>query len=152
MTLPHLLAQVKELEKLRISYERATPRQRFKVALDRINNPDHYPNDLVTRVSAVEALARSLLAHSLESNRDDIQARHRSLGKLDAPNLIARYAKVLGTTPAELFGIEDWELFRIAVAARNLLAHECTYLDAQSYLPLANAATEVLFALRKTFK
>ncbi|MFZ2651708.1 MAG: hypothetical protein WA210_16545, partial [Burkholderiaceae bacterium] len=63
--------------------------------------------------------------------------------------LVEAYVKLHGSTPKELFGEELWELFRLAVSARNLLVHECTYLDAQKYLPMAHSCTEVLFGLAK---
>lgn len=149
MAPPHVLAQAAELQKLRVDYEGATPRQRLSVAMQRINNPDSYPNDLVTRVSAVEAFARSLLANFGISNREELLAKHRRLAKREAHNLVEAYVKLHKTTPAVVFGEELWETFRVAVAARNLLVHECTYLDAQKYLPMAHACSEVLFALAK---
>ena len=152
MTPPHVLAQVSELKKLRELYAGATPRQRLSVALQRINNPAAYPNELVTRVSAVEAFARSLLANLNSSNKQEILAKHRRFAKLDATNLIEKYTKLCATNPKELFGEEIWEIFRVAVSARNLLVHECTYLDAQKYLPMEHSSTEVLFGLAKHSK
>lgn len=149
MAPPQVLAQAAELQKLRLAYEGATPRQRFTVALQRINNPAAYPNDLVTRVSAVEAFARSLLANSGASNREEVLAKHRKLAKREATSLVEAYAKLHRTSPKSVFGEELWETFRLAVAARNLLVHECTYLDAQKYLPMAHSCTEVLFGLAK---
>ena len=130
-------------------YEGATPRQRWSVALQRINNPSADPNELVTRVSAVEAFARSLLANSGTSSRDDVLIKHRRLSKRDAPSLVEAYVKLHATTPKDAFGEEIWETFRVAVSARNLLVHECTYLDAQKYMPMSHSCTEVLFGLKK---
>lgn len=146
---PHVHAQIAELEKLRMLYEGATPRQRFKVALDRINNPAADANDLVTRVSAVEAFARSLIANFGARDKAEVLAKYRRLSKREATDLVTAYAKLRDTTPKELFGEELWEFFRVAVSARNLLVHECTYLDAQKYLPMAHSCTEVLFGLAK---
>ena len=146
---PHVLAQAAELEELRRLYEGATPRQRFSVALDRINNPTDYPNELVTRVSAVEAFARSLVANFGARNRSEVLTKHRKISRQETTGLVQAYTKLHATTPRELFGEELWETFRLAVSARNLVVHECTYLDAQKYLPMAHSCTEILFGLDK---
>ncbi len=146
---PQVLAQVAELQKLRVAYEGATPRQRLSVAVQRINNPSAYPNELVTLVSAVEAFARSLLANHGSPRKEEVLAKHRKLAKREATSLVEAYVKLHGTTPKSVFGEELWEIFRVAVAARNLLVHECTYLDAQKYLPMAHSCTELLFGLAK---
>jgi hypothetical protein len=149
MPLPHVLAQIAELENLRRLYEGATPRQRFSVALNRINDPAAYPNDLVTRVSAVEAFARSLLANHGARSKAEVHAKHRKFAKREATGLVEEYVRLHAATPKSLFGEELWEFFRLAVNARNLLVHECTFLDAQKYLPMAHSCTEVLFGLAK---
>jgi hypothetical protein len=147
MLSPQLLAVSEELLKLRRAYEGATPRQRFAVALDRINNPADYPNVLVTRVSAVEAFARSLLANHGAGSRADVLAEHQRHSRKEATGLVEAYVKLHATTPKQVFGEELWEIFRLAVSARNLLVHECTYMDPQMYLPMEHACTEVLFRL-----
>jgi hypothetical protein len=96
---PQVLAQANELQKLRLAYEGATPRQRLSVALQRINNPDAYPNELVTRVSAVEAYARSLISNFGATNRDEVLAMHRKLSKREATSLVEAYTKLHKTHP-----------------------------------------------------
>ena len=152
MPSPQALAVANELLKLRRLYEGATPRQRFAVALARINNPAHYPNALVTHVSAVEAFARSLLANHGASSQAEVLAKHKRLSRQEATTLVEAYAKLHATTPKQVFGEDIWEIFRVAVSARNLLVHECTYLDAQKYLPMEHACTEVLFGLASLSK
>ncbi len=149
MPLSQVLVQTAELENLRRLYEGATPRQRLAVALDRINFPASYPNDLVTRVSAVEAFARSLIANFGAQSRAEVLATHRRFQRREATGLVEAYAKLHATTAKGIFGEELWQTFRLAVSARNLLVHECTYLDAEKYLPMAHSCTEVLFALAK---
>lgn len=149
VTSSHVLALASEIEALRELYTVATPSQRWSVVLQRINNPASYPNELVTRVSAIEAFARSLVANFNSPNKEAILAKHRKLAKRDATSLVDAYTKLRATSPKELFGEELWEVFRVAVSARNLLVHECTYLDVQKYLPMENACTEVLFGLVK---
>jgi hypothetical protein len=146
---PQVLAQAAELQALRVSYAGATPSQRLKVAIQRINNPTAYANELVTRVSAVEAFARSLLANVDTTDREQVQAKHKKLESREATSLVEAYSKLHGVKPKDVFGEELWETFRVAVSARNLLVHECTYLDAQKYLPMAHSCTEVLFGLAK---
>ena len=146
---PEVLALISELQRLREAFAGATPRQRFLVGLDRVNNPDAYPNDLVTRVSAIEAFARSLVANSHVGSRTEVIVKHRRLEKREAHHLVAAYLKLHCLEPRNHFGEQVWETFRAAVGARNLLVHECTYLDAQKYLPMADACTEVLFALAR---
>lgn len=55
---------LKELELIRSAYVCSSPRQRLYVVFQRLDNPAHDPNLLVTHVSAVEALARSLAMHA----------------------------------------------------------------------------------------
>ena len=143
---PHLVA---ELESLRDQYICATPRQRFGVALQRINDPPAIPNQLVTNVSAVEAFARSLVAHLESHTREELRSAHQRIKKREAHNLVADYLKSKQLKPDEHFGEELWAGFRLAVGYRNLLVHECTYIAPSSYLPLVHCCREVFMALSK---
>ena len=62
--------------------------QRRSVALKRINDPAAYPNDLVTRVSAVEAYARSLLSHLGAKSVKDVHENYKKHSKSEAPVLV----------------------------------------------------------------
>ena len=143
MTFPYIIAIADELKELRKAYEGAHPKQRRSVALKRINDPSAYPNDLVTRVSAIEAYARSLLANAGAKNNEEVLKRYKRYARNEATSLVEGYLKCHAIKPRDYFGPEIWELFRVAVDARNILVHECTYLDASKYLPLAHACTEV---------
>jgi hypothetical protein len=82
-------------------------------------------------------------------SKAEVLTKHRRFSKKEATGLVEAYARLHATTPKELFGEELWEFFRLAVSARNLLVHECTFLDAQKYLPMAHSCTEILFGLAK---
>ena len=149
MPLPQTLALVEEIAELRRLYEIGTPRQRLSIALKRINSPEANASDLVTRVSAVEAFARCILAHTSTSTHEQVHLKYRKYAKREATSLVEGYLKLHAKTPQSTFGDEIWELFRLAVSTRNLIVHECTFLDAQKYLPMAHACTEVLLELSK---
>lgn len=116
----------------------------MSVIRQRIDNPTTYANELVTSVSGVEAYARCLLAHSEAKSKAELAERYRKLAKSEATVLVGKFLKIRGLTPVNEFGEEMWETFRAAERARNLLVHECTYLDAIKFLPLSHACTEVL--------
>lgn len=110
-------------------YVNSTPSQRLHVALQRINFTDHAPNLLVTRVSAVEALARSLLVHHLAVSRSDPLSFYELFRHTGPTSLVEAYLQVkAASTPGAVLGETTWEMFGQAVYYRNLLVHECTYL------------------------
>lgn len=147
MALPQITALNEDLLNLRRIYEAATPKQRFSIVLQRINNPATYANELVTRVSGVEAYARCLLAHSQAKNKSELSEQYKKHAKSEATVLVTKFLKSRRVVPSTEFGEELWELFRAAEKARNLLVHECTYLDAAKFLPMSHACTEVLMRL-----
>lgn len=130
---------------LRDIYVQSTPRQRLGVALQRISNADHDPNLLVTRVSAVEALARSLLVHHLASVQSDSLSFYDLFRQSGPTALVEAYFQVkCASTPEMVLGIGVWELFGHAVHYRNLLVHECTYLGQDKTPALLDACRVVL--------
>ena len=133
---------------LREIYVNSTPRQRLHVALQRIGNADHDPNLLVTRVSAVEAFARSLLVHHLASADADALSFYGLFRHSGAPSLVEAYFQAkCASTPEALLGTDTWELFGHAVHYRNLLVHECTYLGQDKTPALIDACRIVLHKL-----
>jgi hypothetical protein len=121
---------------------------RLNVALQRIGNSEHEPNLLVTRVSAVEALARSLLVHHHAKGDTElmhIYERYRSKGP---QALVEEYFRAkCASSPADVLGNDTWELFDHAVYYRNLLVHECTYLGQDKTPVLIEACRSVLLKL-----
>lgn len=141
---------VAELQSLRDSYVGATPRQRLGVIRQRVRNPGAGPNLLVTHVSAVEALARTLAMHIHARTKADLAALYPRYKDRNAKTLVAEYVKARGAgKPSTVFGEETWRLFTYAVEYRNLLAHECTYLERYKYDPLLHACETVLEGLRQ---
>lgn len=134
-----------ELEELRSIYVRSTPRQRLRIISQRIANPAHGPNILVTYVSAVEALARSLAMHVGASSKDQVQQRYSKCRNREVKSLIVQYLHSKGQlSPSDFFGAESWRKFGYAVRYRNLLVHECTYLGQDRYPHLIDACQVVL--------
>jgi len=141
---------VGELQALRNTYVGATPKQRLNIIRQRVHNPQAGPNQLVTHVSAVEALARTLAMHLHAKTKADLAVLYPRYRYRNAKTLVAEYVRAQGAgEPASVFGADTWQLFVYAVEYRNLLAHECTYLARYKYDPLIQASTEVLEKLRQ---
>ena len=137
---------ISELEQLRSLYVASTPRQRAHVSKQRLANAHANPNRIVTHVSAVEALARSLAMHSHAKSKAELKAIYPRFRTWEAHNLVAEcFMRRLGKKPAEVLGRETWSTFRLAVNYRNLLVHECTYLNNEKFEPLFEACA-VVFA------
>ena len=133
---------------LREIYVKSSPKQRLGVALKRIANADHEPNLLVTRVSSVEALARSLLVHHLANSNSDALSFYGVFRHSGPTSLVEAYLQaVCAKTPQELIGTEVWESFGHAVHYRNLLVHECTYLGQDKTPELLSACRLVLLKI-----
>ena len=133
---------------LRKIYVQSSPRQRLNVAVQRIGNTDHDPNLLVTRVSAVEAVARSLLVHHLASSETGALGFYDIFRNTGPVALVEAYVLAkTGTSASSHVGLEQWELFGQAVNYRNLLVHECTYLGQDKTPALIGACKDVLGCL-----
>lgn len=145
-------AHLAELRKL---YVEATPRQRYGMGRNRIKNPEHGPNVLVACVSAVEGLARSLAMHQDALSRvkapevkAELAAIYPQYKRKGAEELIEQYLKGVGLPgPSQYFGEATWERLHYAIAYRNVLAHECTYLGQDRSPALIEACQEVLHKL-----
>lgn len=133
------------LSELRRIYIESNPDQRLHVARQRLSNPDHGPNLLITHVSAVEGLARSVAMH--------LQARTKEALREVYPQYRLRSPEVLvgeiieakaNMSPERYFGEDVWQMFLNAVKYRNLLVHECTYLGQDTTPMLISACTTVL--------
>ncbi len=141
---------VAELQALRNTYVGSTPRQRLNIIQQRVHHPQAGPNQLVTHVSAVEALARTLAMHLYAKTKVDLVALYPHYRNRNAKTLVGEYVRAKGVgEPASVFGAETWRLFVYAVEYRNLLAHECTYLARYKYDPLIQASADVLEKLRQ---
>lgn len=141
-----------ELTRLRESYVQATPRQRLGVIRQRMENPHANPNVLVATFSGAEAIARSLVMHAKASSKAELSGSYARFRDRPASSLIQEYLKSKGTTPAELFGGEVWATFKLAESYRNLLVHECTFIENIKFDPLVAACNAVLNGIIKLAK
>ena len=140
----------KELAEIREIYINSTPQQRLRFIHMRLNDPNSGPNRLVTVVSAVEALARTLAMHACFSSKSDMTANYPKYRNRKPDDLICEYLLSKGITDPKTFFKEDnWLLFDYAVKSRNLLTHECTLLGQDKYPYLIQVCEEILEALAK---
>jgi hypothetical protein len=135
---------------VRDSYVGASLRQRLHIVRLRLEDNHFGPNRLVTTVSAVEALARSIAINCKAKSKADKQVIY-SRYKYEKPeDLIIKCLKNYNiSNPKEFFDQDNWELFGYAVEFRNLLVHECTYLGLDKFPSLIAACEEILESLVK---
>jgi hypothetical protein len=139
------LDYLSELLKLREDYVSGAPWQRLAVIRLRLKDQHIGPNRLVTSVSAVEALARSLVIHHLAKSREDLKRLYPRYRDRSPKTLVKEYISLRGKSdPESVFGDEQWRLFGFACEYRNLLAHECTYLGQDKFPALILACETVL--------
>jgi hypothetical protein len=141
MSEPDYLA---ELESIRSAYISSMPKQRLNVISQRLQNPTHGPNLLVTHVSALEALARSLAMNAKASTKAKLVSIYPKYRDREAKSLVIEYLASQGhPKPSEFFGPDIWRKFGYAVSYRNMLVHECTYLGQDKYPYLIEACQVV---------
>jgi hypothetical protein len=141
----HMTDYRTHLSGLRKAYIEATPKQRLRVASQRISNPDHGPNLLVAYVSALEGFARCIAMHQEAHSKGDLSAIYPEYKHIGAEGLVERYLqKKIKKDAQSYFGQDVWEKIGFAIAYRNLLAHECTYLGQDTYPDLIQACEHVL--------
>ncbi len=139
-----------DLAIIRSKYISATPRQRLSIIRQRLEDHHFGPNRLVTAVSAVEGLARSLAMHAAARSKSEFAILYPKYSHRKPEGLIREYLQFKGITDPDIYFAEDtWRLFGYAVKYRNLLAHECTYLGLEKFPSLIKACEEVLSALVK---
>lgn len=139
-----------ELASIRATYVESRPAQRLHILSQRLANPEHGPNLLVTHVSAVEAFARSLAMHRKAKTKTELRALYPTYRNRKVDDLLSEYlADLEQGSPDEVFGETVWQLFGHAVTARNLLVHECTYLGQDKYLQLMDACDSIINTLCK---
>jgi hypothetical protein len=146
---PELDFLIAELRALREQYICASPSQRLRVATQRVINPGAIPNLLVTNVSAVEALARSLVMHQHASSRQELVKVYGRFKSREAHTLVSDYLRSQDKEPKAYFGDTTWAAFRLAVNYRNLLVHECTYIAVPKFNPLVRACRDVIDGLKR---
>lgn len=141
---------VAQLLSIRENYVSATPRQRLSVIRQRLEDHHFGPNRLVTAVSAVEALARSLAMNHKAKSKQERKKLYSKYKDRSPKSLVAEYLTAHGIEDLHaFFGEDTWRLFGYAVDYRNLLAHECTYLGLDKFPSLIEACSDVLNSLAK---
>jgi hypothetical protein len=95
----------KRVTELREAYVNASPLQRYKVALYRLNNQNCGPNLLIQHVSAVEGFARSValdISVRAGESRERAYDRLRKIGPV--PLIREHIAGKINKDPEDLFG------------------------------------------------
>jgi hypothetical protein len=139
-----------ELDEIRNAYVTAKPSSRLGIIRQRLARAEAEigPTRLITTVSAVEALARSLIVHAPGRPPATAHFRYQQVRDKQALDLVEEALRLHGgKLPADEIGTENWELFGLAVQARNLVVHECTYLGQEKSPRMIDAAERVLEAM-----
>lgn len=139
-----------ELEQLRKTYAVSKPSARLFTIRQRLARADDEigPARLITTVSAVEALARSLVVHAPGRPPATAHFRYQQVRNKQPLDLVEEALRLHGgKLPAEQVGAQAWALFELAIQARNLAVHECTYLGQDKYPAMSDAAERVLEAM-----
>ncbi|MBN8746370.1 Uncharacterised protein [Xylophilus ampelinus] len=140
-----------ELRSLRKVYVDSTPWQRYGIIKRRLAHEEIGPVRMCTMVSAVEALARSIvLQHEVDqgADRDTV---YRRIWRDGPQKLTERALAIHGRTIESAgFAGDAWALFLLANEFRNLVMHECTYLGQDKFPSLIAGAENVLAVLVRT--
>lgn len=135
----------KELRRL---YVKATLRQRYRVAINRIDSPHIGPSLLVNVVSALEGFARAVALRSLVQRGMPIKQAYNCLRNIGPIVLIREHiCRAYNVAPKTAFGDDAWAQLPDAVAFRNLLVHEATYLHGGTCNRLIAASRHILDTL-----
>lgn len=116
----------------RDGYINATVKQRYKVIEGKLNNPLLKSSELVSIVSGIEGLSRSMLLEKLtnESGKSRIAEYTKTVRNMGPAELIREY--IMPDSCEDVFGEFEWKIFNSAISYRNLIVHEATTLR-QSY-------------------
>jgi hypothetical protein len=138
-----LLAHPDELQR---AYATAAPAARLRVIKQRLASAHGEMGSarLVTVVSAVEALARSLVVHAAGRPPSTAEMRHRQFRNSGPVELVQEVLRLRGAgSGLQHFERDEWELFEAATLYRDLIVHECTFIG-QDRLPHLIAASEAV--------
>lgn len=128
----------------------ARPASRLNTVRQRLARAQNEPapTRLVTTLSAVEALARSLVVHAPNRPTSTAPIRYQQVRAAAPAELVQEVFRLYGAqSPDEHFGASAWGKFELADQCRHLLVHECTYLPPERYTDLIAAAEVVLEGL-----
>ena len=133
-------------DELQRAYATATPAARLRAIKQRLAGAhgEMGSTRLVTIVSAVEALARSLVVHAAGRPASTAEMRHKQFRQTGPVELVEEVLRLRGTRPPmQYFDGETWELFEVAARYRDLIVHECTSIGPDRH-PHLIAATEAV--------
>jgi hypothetical protein len=137
------------LKKLRTTYGRVTPLQRIKMAEERIDVADCDPNLLVHYIVAVESLARTLAVYMSAGSKKDIPSGYKRFKAVGIVDLIEKtICPKLKKDPESIFGEINWKNLKYANQYRNLLIHECIFIDKAVSSVMINTAKEAFEVLK----
>ena len=137
-------------DELQRGYATATPTARLRAIKQRLGATlaETGSTRVVTVVSAVEALARSLVVHAPGRPASSAEMRHKQFRHTGPVQLVGEVLRLHGAAPPQQhFDAETWELFEAAASYRDLVVHECTQLGADRHPYLIAAAHAVLQGL-----
>jgi hypothetical protein len=138
-----------ECRAIRTVYVLHTPRARLNIIRERIEyaRREIGASRLITTVSAVEALARSIVVNGNSRATAASYDLYKRAGPVElVPMALALFAR---GTPAQNVGEDVWQDFATAVDPRNLIVHECTQFGQDKWDRLIGAAETVLDLLTK---
>ena len=136
-----------EQKELRKTYISAKPQIRLNVILKRIKESEIGPMRLLTLMSSIEALSRSLLIHAEVEVGNNIEQVYEKF-RLEKPEkMVEKYFRKFKLNCNTFYKEDTWLLFKNAIDFRNLIIHECTYLGKDKYQSLIMACEEVLSSL-----
>jgi hypothetical protein len=142
-----------ELANLRKIYTEGAPQARLNTILKRLQDceRDSGAAFLATLVSAVEALARSLLVWAAKPTTVSEFLRAYEIHQRSPAVVLVEAVLRLHNIPDPSTHLPDdtWLLFKHSVDFRNVIVHECTYLGQDKYPSLIEATREVLAELVK---
>jgi hypothetical protein len=128
---------------LRKIYVNAPAQSRLNIILKRLAESEIGPVKLITIVSGIEALARSLLTNhdAFQGNIDEKYTKYRYK---KPEELVEEFLALKGyINYSDYFKNDTWSLFKSAVNFRNLITHECTYLGQDKY-PILITSCEII--------
>jgi hypothetical protein len=137
-------------DELQRAYAMATPAARLRVIKQRLASAhgEMGSTRLVTMVSAVEALARSLVVHAAGRPASSAEMRHKQFRQTGPVELVEEALRLRGVSrPLQQFERDTWELFEAAACYRDLIVHECTYVGQDRHPHLIAATEQVLRGL-----
>ncbi|AEG91734.1 Hypothetical protein Rta_06560 [Ramlibacter tataouinensis TTB310] len=132
------------------TYTASTPAARLRIIRRQLAWAASEPGTLrlITTVSAVEALARSLVVHASGRPSNTAQMRYRQFRHSGPVELVEEVLRLRGAAPAARhFPGETWPLFELASDCRDAVVHECAQLAPDRTAAAVQAAQAVFEGL-----